>query len=203
VPRVPVLAAALASVLAARGADADTVIHRAGDRVDVRATAASVAEVLDRLGRETGMKVSYDGAPPRARISVSLTGVTPAQAVLAVLEGQGLNYVLRMDPTATRVETLLMVTGGASSAVAAPTSVSRPGLPPRMIEPDSAEQPEEEAPSEAPAAEEQRKPVFPGIPGLVAPTGPAVPLTLPLPSPAPPSAGGPPTTTPAGRNPQS
>ena len=200
--RVPVLAAALASVLAVRPAASDTVVHRAGDRVDVRATAAPVAEVLDRLGRETGMKVAYDGAPPRARISVSLSGVTPAQAVLAVLEGQGLNYVLRMDPTATRVETLLMVTGGGSTASVAPTTVSRPSLP-RMIEPDASEQPEEEAPSEAPAAEEPRKPVFPGIPGLVAPTGPAVPLTLPLPTPPPPAAGSPPTTTPAGPNPQS
>lgn len=196
----PALAVALASLLAVRPAAPDTVIRRAGDRVDVRATAAPVAEVLDRLGRETGMKVAYDGAPPRARISVSLSGVTPAQAVLAVLEGQGLNYVLRMDPTATRVETLLMVTGGASSAT--PAGTPRASLPrPIDREPDAVEQ-EEESPSEVPAREAPEEPLKPAFPGFVPPTGPAVPLTMPTPAP-PAAAGTPPTTTPAGPNPQS
>ena len=90
----------LAIVLATRFGAAQTEVRRVGDTLDVRATAAPVAEVLDRIARETGMKVTYDGAPPRARVSVTLTGVTPAQAVLRVLEGQGLNYALRMDPRA-------------------------------------------------------------------------------------------------------
>ncbi|HEV7501706.1 MAG TPA: hypothetical protein VGQ33_16940, partial [Vicinamibacteria bacterium] len=179
-PRPAVLALAFAVLLPVRPAGAETEVHRTGDRVDVRATAAPVSEVLDRLGRETGMKVTYDGPPPRARISVTLSGVTPAQAVLSVLEGLGLNYVLQMDATAKRVDTLLMVASGGGSS--APSSVGRPPAGPRSIErePDVAE-PEDEAPSEAPVRDvpEERKPVFPVAP----PTGgPALPLTMPSPS---------------------
>ena len=173
---------ALAVVLAAHPGGTETDVRKApGDKLDVRATAAPISEVLDRIARETGMKVTYDGAPPRARVSVTLTGVTPAQAVLAVLEGQGLNYALRMDPRAVRVETLLMVAG---SGAGAPVPASRPQPGPRPIdrEPDITE-PEEEAPSEAPApAPEKRRP-FP-FPGGV-PSGPAIPLALPTPPTAP------------------
>ena len=109
---------ALAAVLAARSGAAQTEVRRVGDKLDVKATAAPVSEVLDRIARETGMKVTYDGPPPRGRVSVTLTGVTPAQAVLSVLEGQGLNYALRMDPTGAKVETLLLVSGGTGAAAA-------------------------------------------------------------------------------------
>ena len=180
---------ALAAVLAARPGAAQTEVRRVGDKLDVKATAAPVSEVLDRIARETGMKVTYDGPPPRARVSVTLTGVTPAHAVLAVLEGQGLNYALRMDPRAVRIETLLMVAStGAAGAASAPV---RPQPGPRVIErePDVTES-EDEAPSEAPAvpAPEERR-VFP-FPGGPPPTGPALPLvlptpTMPAPSPAP------------------
>jgi hypothetical protein len=181
---------ALAVVLGARSGGTETDVRKAaGDKLDVRATAAPISEVLDRIARETGMKVTYDGAPPRARVSVSLTGVTPAQAVLAVLEGQGLNYALRMDPRAVRIETLLMVAG---SGAGAPVPAARPQPGPRPIdrEPDITE-PEEEAPSEAPVpAPEERRPFpFPGG----TPTGPAMPLALPTP-PATPSASPAPST---------
>jgi hypothetical protein len=167
----------LAVALAARFGAAQTEVRRVGDTLDVRATAAPVAEVLDRIARETGMKVTYDGPPPRARVSVTLAGVTPAQAVLRVLEGQGLNYALRMDARAVRVEALLMVAGSGAGTVA-PT---RPLPGPRQIdrEPDVAE-PDDETPAEAPAPNpEERKPFpFPG-----GPSGPAMPLMLPTPPP--------------------
>jgi hypothetical protein len=175
----------LAVVLAARFGAAQTEVRRTGDTLDVRATAAPVAEVLDRIARETGMKVTYDGPAPRARVSVTLTGVTPAQAVLRVLEGQGLNYALRMDPRAVRVETLLMVAGSGAGTVAPPPP-PRPQLGPRQIdrEPDVAE-PDDETPAEAPGpGPEERKPFpFPG-----GPAGPAMPLMMPTPPPrTPPS----------------
>jgi hypothetical protein len=177
----------LAVVLAARFGAAQTEVRRVGDTLDVRATAAPVSEVLDRIARETGMKVTYDGAPPRARVSVTLTGVTPAQAVLRVLEGQGLNYALRMDPRAVRVETLLMVAGsGAGTGTVAPPTPARPIPGTRQIdrEPDVAE-PDDETPAEAPAPNpEERKPFpFPG-----GPSGPALPLMLPTPPPPTPAA---------------
>lgn len=174
---------ALAVVLAARSGGTETEVRKAaGDKLDVRVTAAPVSEVLDRIARETGMKVTYDGAPPRARVTVTLTGVTPAQAVLAVLEGQGLNYALRMDPKAVRIETLLMVAGSGSGA-STPAPRAQPGPRPIDREPDITE-PEEEAPSEAPVpAPEERRP-FP-FPGGPPPSGPAMPLALPTPPPAP------------------
>jgi hypothetical protein len=178
----------LAAVLAARFGAAQTEVRRAGDKLDVRATAAPIAEVLDRIARETGMKVTYDGPPPRARVSLNLTAVTPAQAVLSVLEGQGLNYALRMDPHALRIDTLLLV-AGTGAATAAPT---RPPAGPRQIErePDVTE-PDEETPVEAPMpVPDERKPfVFPG-----GPSGPAMPLMLPTPAP--------PTPSPAPQQPQ-
>ena len=175
-----------AALLAAGHGAAQTEVRRSGDKVDLRANASAVSEVLDRLARETGMKVSYDGPPPRARVSVTLTGVTPAQAVLSVLEGQGLNYAMRMDPTGTRVDTLLLVsTGGGPAPAAAP---ARAPVGPRQIEREPDPEPEEEAPPETAPAPEERRPgfPFPGFPGP--PSGPAVPLTLPTPPvPVPPS----------------
>src|SRR6185436_8005682 len=146
---------ALLALLAARPGAPDTEVRKAGEKLDVRANGAPVSEVLDRIARETGMKVTYDGAPPRARITVTLTGVTPAQAVLAVLEGQGLNYALRMDPKAVRIETLLMVAGSGSGA-STPAPRAQAGPRPIDREPDITE-PEEEAPAEAPPAPEERR----------------------------------------------
>ena len=187
---------ALLALLAARPAAPDTEVRKAGEKLDVRANGAPVSEVLDRIARETGMKVTYDGAPPRARITVTLSGVTPAQAVLAVLEGQGLNYALRMDPRAVRIETLLLVAGSGAGA-SVPAARPQPGPRPIDREPDVAE-PEEEAPSEAPApAPEERRP-FP-FPGGPPPTGPAMPLALPTP---PPVAPGAPGASPAPSTPQ-
>ena len=182
-----VAALTTAAVLTAAFGAAQTEVRKAGDKLDVRATAAAVSEVLDRIARETGMKVSYDGAPPRARVSMSLTGVTPTQAVLSVLEGQGLNYALRMDRTGAKVETLLLVAGGGTAAAPQPA----PRAPrPVEREPEPAEA-EEEAPPEVAPAVEERRPGFP-FPGLPnPPSGPAMPLTLPTPPPANPSPTGP------------
>ena len=184
-----------AFLLVARFGAAQAEVRRSGDKVDVRATAASISEVLDRLARETGMKVSYDGAAPRARISMNISGVTSAQAVLAVLEGQGLNYAMRMDPTGARVETLLLVSGGTASASASAPTPRAPRPAERDPEPP---EPEEEAPVEIAPAVEERRPgfPFPGFPN--APSGPAVPLALPTPPPVAPS----PAANPANPPPQ-
>src|SRR6266852_4157115 len=101
-----------AALLAAAVSGAETDVRRTGDKVEVHATTAPLTEVLDRVARQTGMKVVYDGPQPRARVSLSLPPVTPAQAVLSILEGQGLNFALRMDPSGTRIETLLLVASG-------------------------------------------------------------------------------------------
>ena len=80
-------------------ATAEVRVRVAGGTVDLTATAAPLAEVLDRLARQTGMKVVYEGAAPRQLVTVSLHGRTPAETVLAVLEGLGVNFALVADPT--------------------------------------------------------------------------------------------------------
>ncbi len=47
-------------------ARAEVEVTQANGHVDLKATAAPVSEVLDRLGKQTGMKVTYDGAPGAA-----------------------------------------------------------------------------------------------------------------------------------------
>jgi hypothetical protein len=99
-------------------------VRVSGQSVDVQATNAPIAEVLDRLSRQTHMKVVYDGAPPRQMVTLDLRGRTPVEAVTAALEGQGVNYALSMDPSGTRVETLL-VSGTASAGASRPGSEER------------------------------------------------------------------------------
>jgi hypothetical protein len=135
---------------------AQTEIRRVGDLVEVRATTAALADVLDRLGRETGMKVVYDGAPPRARVSLALPPSAPAQAVLAVLEGQGLNYLARMDPTGLKVDTLYVVSAGGAAAASGVTPARTAGArPPGVPTPDEDDEPEPE-PEPEPTAVIQR-----------------------------------------------
>jgi hypothetical protein len=91
--------------------------------VDLTATAAPLADVLDRLARQTGMKVVYEGPAPRQLVTLSLHGRTPAETVLAVFEGLGINYALVADATGARVQTLMV----AGSAPASSSSSPNPG----------------------------------------------------------------------------
>ena len=181
------IALTAALLLAASLGRADTEVRRSGDKVEVHAAAAPLTEVLDRLARQTGMKVVYDGPQPRARVRLDLPPVTPLQAVLSILEGQGLNYALRMDASGTRIETLLLVAGGASGAPVPAGPAPRSDIPPRLFERER-EQPEpaepDEAPAEAPLRGNEPDETPKGARALMpfqAPTGPAAPLMLPTP----------------------
>jgi hypothetical protein len=121
---------AVASVLlsaVATVASAEVAVRVSGGRVDLTATAAPVADVLDRLARQTGMKVVYEGPAPRQLVTVSLHGRTPAETVLAVFEGLGLNYAMVADATGDGVQTLMVA--GAASATAASGTTSTPTRP--------------------------------------------------------------------------
>lgn len=126
----------------------------AAQQVELTARAAPLAEVLDRLGRQIGMKVLYEGAHPRQLVTLSLQGRSPVETVLGVLEGQGLNYALVSDTAGTRVETLLIAgappqaasSGSAGSSATrgtAPSSFRRPVAPPPGSGPDSIDEPDE------------------------------------------------------------
>jgi hypothetical protein len=110
---------------------ADTTVQNRGGLLDVTANAAPLSEVLDRIAKQTGMKVVYDGPQPRALVTLRIEKATGAQAVLTALEGMGLGYVVRMDPTGTRVDTLMMITGRTAAGPARSGSSGVPaGFPP-------------------------------------------------------------------------
>jgi hypothetical protein len=140
--------AVLPAVLLAGSVGAEVQVHVTNGRIDLKATGAPLSEVLDRLARETGMKVTYDGPPQRMPVNLTLADRTPAQAVLGVLDGLGLNYALRMDLGGTRVEAL-MIAGAAAAQPAG--SAPAPGLAPpapAYRPPEPLTEPEEEAPAE-------------------------------------------------------
>jgi len=122
--------AAVVLALVASVTSAEVSVRFSGGRVDLTANAAPVADVLDRLARQTGMKVVYEGPAPRQLVTVSLHGRTPAETILAVFEGLGLNYAMVADSTGAAVQTL-MVSGaaGAGTASGTPSAGSRPTLP--------------------------------------------------------------------------
>jgi hypothetical protein len=165
----------LATGLLGPVAGAEVVVRVTDERVDVDATAAPLAEVLDRLARQTGMEIVYEGAPPRQRITLALQGRSPAEAVQGILEGQGLNYALVADPTGTRVQTLLLagpVGKGTTTPGPArtPPRIRRPVMPPGagpdFVDPGF-EDMEDEEPFEDPELEE------PGLDDQLPPEGAA------------------------------
>lgn len=178
--------------------DVDVRTTTAG-RVSLTVTSAPLSDVLDRIARQTGMKVVYDGAPPRALVRArQVEDATPADAVADVLEGLGVSYALRLDATGANVDTLLVL--GAAKGPSTP----RPPVPPpvRMpgvanVPPPQPDEVDDEAPTErtedptvdqhAGRGEDRERRPGPGgmspVPRI--PTGPIGPLTMPTPAPAP------------------
>lgn len=197
---------------------AEVTVRVSGGHVDLAAKAAPLSEVLDRLGRQTGMKVVYEGPAPRQLVTLSLQGRTPAETVLAVLEGLGINFALVGDSSGAGVQTL--VVAGASTATATTTSSvpSRtppgprrpfgppPGASPDTIDPGFEDEEEEELPDDSgvpilPPGGEMADPgaapeagnvpnIVPGSgPGANAPVGPRLPGNVPFPPPVSPLPG--------------
>lgn len=122
------LRAAVLTLLLATPVAVEVTITPQGDRVSVHAVAAPLSDVLEQLSRTTGMKVIYEGAAPRLPVTVTVEGRTPVQAVLAVMEGQGLNFALRSDDAGQRVDRLLIAGQAHASGVTTPsTPVPAPG----------------------------------------------------------------------------
>lgn len=110
--------------LAASNVHAEVEVRATGDRVSLRVVSAPVSEVLESLARQTGMKVIYEAPPPRQALTTTLENRAPADVVLSLLEGLGVNYALVMDDSGARVEQLLLL--GTLSATAPATSASTP-----------------------------------------------------------------------------
>jgi hypothetical protein len=184
----------LGLALAASPAGAEVLVRVSGEKVDLTATAAPLADVLDRLARQTGMKVVYEGPAPRQLVTLSLHGRTPAETVLAVFEGLGINYALVADASGTRVQ-MLMVAGAAAASPSASSGARpapavatprRPFGPPPGASPDAAEPPFDEGDEEPMSDEAEIGGLPPGTepaPDAANPGGqaPSPPGTFPTP----------------------
>lgn len=121
-PLAPLLLAALLAAppgAAAPRARAE-VIASAG-KVTLRAERMPVNQILDRLAQATGMKVTYEGARPQALVSIDVENVTEVAALMRLMEGLGISYVLQTDASGERVASLIVPGGGGGSVVAANT----------------------------------------------------------------------------------
>jgi hypothetical protein len=117
------------SLLAARSqSDVDVTLR--DNRVVIRTVGAPLAEILSRFAQATGAEVVYESARPRQLVSVVIEAGSAAEAIAQLLEGQGVNYALRLDPTGKKVE-MLIITGSASPPAAATgaTRTPRPAPP--------------------------------------------------------------------------
>jgi hypothetical protein len=162
-------AALLALALAAAPATAEVTVRVSGGQVDLTASAAPLAEVLDRLARQTGMKVVYEGPAPRQLVTLSLHGRTPTETILSVFEGLGVNFALVADRSGSRVQTLVVAGTATSSSspsstsggrAVSPATVRRPFGPPPGASPETGDGAIEEA-DEEPTGDEE---AFSGLP---------------------------------------
>lgn len=192
--------------LLAAPASAEVQVALRDGRVDVAARSAPLSEVLDRLARQTHMEVTYDGAPPRQLVTATVQAATPAEAVVSVLEGLGVNYALQLDPTGQQVNKLLLIapkSGGAPAArPAADGPTPRPPAAPDEDDPavvEDDDQPAAPAPEmrerpdrfrpgrdrmERPGPFEPGAPVQPAVPGQVPGPGAAPAVVAPMPTPS-------------------
>jgi hypothetical protein len=107
----PSLAAAAVEVQVNRG------------RVDVKTGGAPLAEVLERMERTVGFKVERQGSPPNPLVpALEIHDRTPVEAILAILEGLGLNYAISLDDTGLRVEKLVLIGAPPVAGRGQPTS---------------------------------------------------------------------------------
>lgn len=145
------------AALAATAAQAGEIVRIVGQgRLDVDATAVPLIKVLEAVTRQAGASLTCVGRQPGQLLTITLRGVSPAEAVARLLEGTGVGYVLRTDPSGARILALELVESSAPAG-AAPARAARPEEEtpgPLGEEPGQAAPPTQEpAPAEAePAA---------------------------------------------------
>lgn len=153
---MPRLSAVLLALPLLSGVDArsDTCVLLVDHgQVSIHAQSAPLTEILTRFAQATGAKVVYEAARPRQLVSVVIEAGSPAEAIAQLLEGQGLNYALRLDPTGRNVE-MLIITGSASPATAPAGAARTPSGPPASRVPEEEVAPDEADPPFAPEAPE-------------------------------------------------
>jgi len=180
--------------LAGGAALSDARVHLDNGRVSIRSQSAPLTEVLARFAKATGAEVVYEAARPRQLVTVVIDEASPAEAIARLLEGQGLNYALRLDRTGRNVE-LLVVSGSGSPAAATGAGAPRTSAPSRVEEPFEATPEDTDEPFASDAAEDR-----PAAPAAPAPMDDATrPFpTAPFAGSAPGSTSAPEPSSPAG-----
>src|SRR5512134_3286329 len=178
---VPVLAGA--ALLTASGASAQVVVNPSSGRVSIRASGQAVSTLLDQLAQKTGMAVDYEKSPPRQTVSLTLEDRTPAQAVVAILEGLNIPYALSLTADGLNVQTLVIADAsappkGARPRVGRETSMAPPDEPQAgdapTEQPDPTQvEPQQEEPQGEPT---QRRGAPPPPPVTLAPAFPNSPF---------------------------
>jgi hypothetical protein len=97
-----------------------------GGGLAVRAAGAPLCDVVDRIARVTGMRVEYEGPPPRTPVTLSLDRPSAAEAVMLVLEGLGLNYALTMQAEGRQVRSLFVFSSAPTPPRSSPTGPAPP-----------------------------------------------------------------------------
>lgn len=162
-----VLSAASAALMAAE-ARAQVVVNPTSGRVSIRASGQPIFALLDQLARQTGMRIEYEKSPPRQTVSLTVEDRTPAQAIVALLDGLNIPYALSLTADGSKVQTLVI----------ADTSAPPKGAKPRVGREISMTPPDE--PSEA-LTLEQPDPNQPETPAETSKPEPATRLGVPPP----------------------
>jgi hypothetical protein len=169
--RAPLLIAL--SLLLHPGAELE--VKAVGGRVSVKARGVPLSRILERLGQETGMKVVYEAAPPSQIVTAVVEADSEREVLTRVLEGLGVSYAFRLDPSGRRVEMLLVTRAAAAGPGPGPGGgISRPDVAPVMPVPiDNPEGfsesiPEDEIPEDSspqsPFDDPRLLPQFPAVP---------------------------------------
>jgi hypothetical protein len=121
---MPLVAPLLAVLLAAEAgpwrSNAVEVVA-SGGRITVRAERLPLHQLLDRIATATGMTVTYEGSRPTAPITFDVENLTEIDAILRLMEGLGISYVLRTDQTGEGVDLLIITGAGAGPLLASVT----------------------------------------------------------------------------------
>ena len=166
-----------AGLVVASQAGAQVVLNPTSGRVSIRASGTPLSSLLDQLAQKTGMAVEYEKAPPRQAVSLIVEDRTPAQAVVAILEGLNIPYALSLTPDGVKVQTLVIADAspppkGAHPRVGRETSMTQPDdTPPPEAQPqEGTEANPAEAPEEASQAMPQGRRAVPTPPPATLPS---------------------------------
>jgi hypothetical protein len=110
---------ASALVVAGGAPSSEPEIRASGGEVTIHAQNLPLSQILDRLSSATGMALTYDGSRPTTPVTVSVDGISEAEAILKLMEGLGVSYVFRTDATGQRVDLLIVSGSGPGPLVAA------------------------------------------------------------------------------------